>query len=63
MSSSHLKRVGFQEDEEGDQPSSKSKVGLGLVASGRPRGQGEGSASRELFFILQKKKEAALVRF
>ena len=63
-SSSHLKRVGFQEEEEGeDQPSSKrQKVGLDLEASGRTRGQGEGSASRELIHILQKKKEAAEVR-
>ena len=63
-SRSHLKRVGFQVEEGGeDQPSSKrQKVGLDLEASGRTRGQGEGSASRELIHILQKKKEAAEVR-
>ena len=63
-SSSHMKRVGFQEEEGGeDQPSSKrQRVGLGLEAWGRTRGQGEGSASRELIHILQKKKEAAEVR-
>ena len=59
--SKHLKRVGFQSDEGEEQPSSKrQKVGL---ASDRTRGRGEGSASRELVQILQKKKEAAEVRF
>ena len=59
--SKYLKRVGFQSDEGEDQPSSKrQKVGLD---SERTRGRGEGSASRELIHILQKKKEAAEVRF
>ena len=65
-SRSHLKRVGFaEEEEEGEeQPSSKrQRVGLASEASGRKGGGGEGSASREFVHILQKKKEAAEVRF
>ena len=64
-SRSHLKRVGFEEEEEGEeQPSSKrQRVGLASKTLGRIRGRGEGSASRELVHILQKKKEAAEVRF
>ena len=60
-----LKRVGFRSDEEGgNQPSTKrQKVGFDLEASNRTRGRGEGSASRELVHMLQKKKEAAEVRF
>ena len=66
-SSKCLKRVGFQGDEreEKDQPSSKrQKVGFDLEASehSTTRVRGEGSASRELVHILQKKKEAAEVR-
>ena len=60
-SSKRLKRVGFQSDfeGEGDQPSSKRQK---VNSEDRTRGQGEGSASRELVHILQKKKEAAEVR-
>merc|ERR1719341_1056454 len=59
--SKYLKRVGFQSDEGEDQPSSKrQKVGLD---SERTRGRGEGSASRELIHILQKKKEAAEMKY
>ena len=59
--SKYLKRVGFQSDEgEGQASSKRQRVGLD---SERIRGRGEGSASRELVHILQKKKEAAEVRF
>ena len=60
--SKRLKRVGFQDDceGEGDQPSSKRQK---VDSEERRRGQGEGSASRELVHILQKKKEAAEVIF
>ena len=56
------KRVGFQSDyeEEWDQPSSKRQK---IDSEERTRGRGEGFASGELVHILQKKKEAAEVRF
>ena len=64
---SHLKRVGFEEEEEGEEQPRSKRQRVASEASGRItyaiRGGGEGSASRELVHILQKKKEAAEVRF
>ena len=57
MVCSNLKGVRLQ-GEEGEDRSERQGVGLGWEDSEHIRGQGDGSASRELVFILQKKYEA-----